>query len=173
MRGVVSLAAALALPDPFPGRDLILIITFVVIVVTVLVQGSTLAPLIRALGLHRLPHQQVSTLDEASARARMAQIQLTTIEKLSLREDQTHQHPRLVEQYTYRARASARFSEAAGELVGQKREHFNTILAAVAAGRQEILRLHRAGSIHDSILHTLEDELDLDEMTARRHLGEE
>ena len=51
MRGVVSLAAALALPDDFPGRDFILATTFAVILVTVLVQGATLAPLIRVLGL--------------------------------------------------------------------------------------------------------------------------
>ena len=51
MRGVVSLAAALALPEGFPGRDLILATTFTVILVTVLLQGATLAPLIRALNL--------------------------------------------------------------------------------------------------------------------------
>src|SRR6185369_15592044 len=47
MRGVVSLAAALALPQDFAGRDFILATTFAVILVTVLVQGSTLGPLIR------------------------------------------------------------------------------------------------------------------------------
>lgn len=57
MRGVVSLAAALALPltvhsgAPFPGRDLILFLTFVVILATLVVQGLTLAPLIRLLGI--------------------------------------------------------------------------------------------------------------------------
>src|SRR5689334_4359002 len=55
MRGIVSLAAALALPlvldsgNPFPQRDLIVFLTFVVIAVTLVVQGLTLAPLIRAL----------------------------------------------------------------------------------------------------------------------------
>ena len=42
MRGVVSLAAALALPQNFPGRDLLLFATFAVIAATVLIQGSTL-----------------------------------------------------------------------------------------------------------------------------------
>ena len=55
MRGIVSLAAALALPlaleggAPFPGRDLIIFLTFVVIAVTLVVQGLTLGPLIRVL----------------------------------------------------------------------------------------------------------------------------
>ena len=47
-----------------------------------------------------------------------------------------------------------------------------TSLAAVSAGRAEILRLHSTGSIHDSVLHTLERDLDMEEMTARRYLGE-
>ena len=57
MRGVVSLAAALALPSkladgtPFPHRDLIVFLTFCVIVVTLVLQGITLPALIRALGL--------------------------------------------------------------------------------------------------------------------------
>ncbi|HKF25421.1 MAG TPA: Na+/H+ antiporter, partial [Candidatus Acidoferrum sp.] len=57
MRGVVALAAALALPEriangqPFPYRDLIVFLTFSVILVTLVLQGLTLPPLIRALGL--------------------------------------------------------------------------------------------------------------------------
>ena len=51
MRGVVSLAAALALAEDVPGRDLIIFLTFAVILVTLVAQGLTLAPLIRALGI--------------------------------------------------------------------------------------------------------------------------
>jgi CPA1 family monovalent cation:H+ antiporter len=58
MRGVVSLAAALAIPvkagdQPFPGRDLIQFLTFWVIFATLVGQGLTLPLLIRALGLGR------------------------------------------------------------------------------------------------------------------------
>jgi CPA1 family monovalent cation:H+ antiporter len=77
-----------------------------------------------------------------------------------------------VEQYGYRARAATRFNEAAGNLIEQKREHFRVVLAAVAAGRAEILRLYHAGKIHDSVLGVLEHDLDLEEISARRHLGE-
>jgi NhaP-type Na+/H+ or K+/H+ antiporter len=72
LRGVVSLAAALSLPEEFPGRDVILAITFAVILVTVLVQGSTLAPIVRRLiktDNVRAPHH--SKLSEAQARARV------------------------------------------------------------------------------------------------------
>jgi CPA1 family monovalent cation:H+ antiporter len=171
MRGVVSLAAALALPDGFPGRDFILATTFAVIMVTVLVQGATLAPLIRVLGLSGFALEQPKTLPEAEARALMAAAQLAEVERQSAGTEEAHRHPRLVEQYGYRARAAARFSEAAGALIDQRRAHFTVVVAAVAAGRAEILRLHRAGSIHDTVLHALEQELDLEEMSARRHLG--
>jgi CPA1 family monovalent cation:H+ antiporter len=172
MRGVVSLAAALALPAEFPGRDFILATTFAVILVTVLVQGATLAPLIRALRLGGFTITQGKTLPEPEARALMAAAQLAEVEKQSIQQDQTHRHPRLVEQYGYRARAAARFSEAAGGLTDQKRAHFMVVLAAINAGRAEILRLHETGSIHESVLQALENDLDLEEMSARRHLGD-
>jgi Na+/H+ antiporter len=172
MRGVVSLAAALALPQQFPGRDFILVTTFAVILVTVLVQGSTLGLLIRWLRPAGFSIVRANTLPEDQARARMAAAQLAEVERQSRQPDNTHRHPRLVEQYGYRARATARFSESDGALIGHKREHFTVVLAAISAGRTQILHLHAAGSIHDSVLHALEHELDLEEMTARRYLGE-
>ena len=51
MRGVVSLAAALALAEDFPDRELILFLTFVVILATLVVQGLSLPFLIRWLGV--------------------------------------------------------------------------------------------------------------------------
>src|SRR5882724_7299604 len=57
MRGVIALAAAISLPEaladgqPFPQRDMIIFLTFSVILVTLVLQGLTLPPLIRALGL--------------------------------------------------------------------------------------------------------------------------
>jgi Na+/H+ antiporter len=171
MRGVVSLAAALALPEGFPGRDFILATTFAVILVTVLGQGATLAPLIRRLGLDRY-RSESTTLTEAAARARMTLAQLAVVEKASQAEDGTQRHPRLLEQYGYRSRAAARFAESAAELEEQRREHFTVLLAAIAAGRGEVLGMQRKGEIHDFVLQSLEQELDLEEMSARRLLGD-
>ena len=53
MRGVVSLAAALALPVDFPERSLIQFLTFAVIIATLVIQGLTLPVLIKALGVDR------------------------------------------------------------------------------------------------------------------------
>ncbi len=170
MRGVVSLAVALGLPDGFPGRDFILITTFAVILLTVLVQGSTLGPLIRWLRLDRFVLHGRETMTEAAARARMSAVQLAAVQARAMLPDGTARHPRLLEQYSYRARASARFSEAAGALNVDRTEHFEIVLAALDAGRAELLRLHREGQIHDQVLHALEQELDLEELSARRHL---
>src|SRR4051812_16531100 len=51
MRGIVTLAAALALPEGFPSRDLIVLVAFSVVLGTLVVQGLTLKPLLRALAL--------------------------------------------------------------------------------------------------------------------------
>jgi Na+/H+ antiporter len=172
MRGVVSLAAALALPEQFPGRDFILATTFTVILATVLVQGATLAPLILALRVGKFTLAQTATLGEAAARARMAAAQLAAIEAQSRMPDGSQRHPRLLEQYGYRARAAVHYSEAEGSLLADRTAHFSVILSAVAAGRTELLRLHRTGAIHDSVLHSLEEELDLDELRARQAIGD-
>lgn len=53
MRGLVTLATAFALPETFPQRDLIVLTAFAVVLATLVVQGLTLAPLVRLLGLDR------------------------------------------------------------------------------------------------------------------------
>ena len=170
MRGVVSLAIALALPDPFPGRDFIQAATFAVILMTVLVQGATLGPLIRLLRLESFAMPLApQTLTEAAARAAVAAAQLAAVQAGSTRPDGTQRNPRLLEQYAYRAAAAAKFSEAAGGLDGDRAEHFEAILSAVAAGRAEVLRLYQASRIHDRVLIALEQELDLEELWARQH----
>jgi len=87
MRGVVSLAAALALPmeagtgTPFPGRDLILFFTFVVILVTLVLQGLTLPPIIRWLGIH---DDGLEAKEEKSARLKANQAALARLKKLPI-----------------------------------------------------------------------------------------
>ena len=167
MRGVVSLAIALALPDNFPGRDLILVATFAVILVTVLVQGTTLAPLIRLLRLERFSlGRGGDPLSVEAARVRIAQAQLEAVQQASSSPD-GERHPRLLEQYAYRARAAERLASAVDTYAPHRTEHFGVVLDAVAAGRREALAMHRAGQIHDSVLNALEHELDLEEMNAR------
>ena len=169
MRGVVSLAAALSLPAAMPGRDFILTTTFLVILVSVLVQGMTLGPLIRAMRLERFGLETAEAMPVNVARAAVAQVQLRAVETMAQGEDGTVRHPRLLDQYGFRARAAQRFSEAAEALGEARDQHFDVVLGAVAAGRREVLSLHRAGKITDAVLTTLERELDLEELTASRY----
>ena len=167
MRGMVSLAAALALPDRFPGRDFILASAFAVILVTVLVQGTTLAPMIRVVFRDGSIPDDVVTISESEARVKITGAQLGAIEKRTLSTDGTYRHPELIAQYRLRNRVAARLAEAGRTFPPAHDEHFDTVLSAVAAGRAELIRLHRLGKIHDSVLRALEQELDFEEVNAR------
>jgi CPA1 family monovalent cation:H+ antiporter len=167
MRGVVSLAAALALPDDFPGRDIILIATFAIILVTVIVQGSTLAPLIRLLGFdgsQTAPFRQ--TLPEREVRLLVAKSQAGAARLHSAQDDGSHRHPRLVEQYEFKVGALTRSLAANGALESVRTDHYDAILSTIEAGREALLRLHRAGDIDNHVLRVIERELDAEEIRA-------
>jgi CPA1 family monovalent cation:H+ antiporter len=80
MRGVVSLAAAYALPPGFPQRTLILFLTFVVVIGTLLLQGLTLPTLIRRLGVVGREEQQ-DLIREAGAQHAAANAALLRLDE--------------------------------------------------------------------------------------------
>jgi CPA1 family monovalent cation:H+ antiporter len=86
MRGVISLAAALALPlettsgAPLPGRDLIIFLTFCVILATLVVQGLSLPAVIRALGLE---DDRIGEKEETQGRIGVAEAALERLEELA------------------------------------------------------------------------------------------
>src|SRR3954471_9265252 len=90
VRGSLALAAALSLPaqtdagHPFPGRDLIVLVVLIVIVATLLAQGMTLRPLLRALGL---TDRDLARREESQARARAAEVALERLDEVALRHD--------------------------------------------------------------------------------------
>ena len=89
-RGVISLAAAFALPleanaAPFPARDLLLFLTFVVVLATLVGQGLTLAPLLRRLGV--LPDRRKELLEEANARHAVVAAGLRRLDELTATEE--------------------------------------------------------------------------------------
>lgn len=109
-------------------------------------------------------------MSDAQARARIADAQFAAIEKASRNDDGTHRHPQLLEQCTYRKSVAARYSEEAETLSAQRIDHFATVLAAIEAGHDELLKMYLAGEIHDSVLQAIEEGLDLEEVNARRPL---
>ncbi|HEY8612199.1 MAG TPA: Na+/H+ antiporter [Roseomonas sp.] len=165
MRGVVTLAVALTLPETMPGRDLMLVTAFAVILVTVLVQGTTLGLVIRLAGL-REDERSKPPLDLLAAEAAMLRAQFAEVERIAYSPDGSILHPRLLDSYRRRAELSTEFPRSEEERDRDIAAHYNVILAAVAAGRAELVRLHRARQIDDETLHDLEHDLDLQELVA-------
>jgi Na+/H+ antiporter len=171
MRGVVSLAAALSVPIAFPGRDTILAATMALILISILVQGTTLLPLIRMLRLDSFILKRQAFLSEAAARSLVAEAALAAIQHRSRREDGQERHPRLLEQYHHRAAMAARLAASHAAFTEDRAEHFTAVLAANAAARRRLLQMHRTAQIHDAVLYSLEAELDLEEIMARQALA--
>jgi CPA1 family monovalent cation:H+ antiporter len=170
MRGVVTLAIALSLPETMPGRDLIQFSAFVVILFTVLLQGTTIGLAIRIIRPAADAHAS-TYLTEPQAWARLEAAQFEAIKPLVHAPDGSVLHPRLLEQYSYRARLTHEFQDAESFPQEARKAHYDVVLAAIAAGRAELLRMHRRGLIHDELLHVLERDLDLQEMASRHAQG--
>ncbi|MBS7812613.1 Na+/H+ antiporter [Roseococcus pinisoli] len=165
MRGVVTLAVALTLPEAMPGRDFMLVTAFAVILGTVLIQGMTLGFVIRLTGVGRV--QEVGPkLTLSQAEAAIGQVQLQVVERLAYDEEGKLIHPQLLNTYQRRAAIRANYPGREEELAPNLKAHFDVVLAAIAAGRAELVRLHRAFEIDEETLHDLERDLDLEELSA-------
>lgn len=165
VRGVVTLALALSVPEGFPGRDLILVTSFAVIVGTVLVQGTTLGHVISWARLTE-PQAERAHLSMSQAEAAMAQAQFATVQSLAYDKEGNLIHPQLLERYQRRAVAIVDYAARTDHYSPILHAHFDVVLEAVATGRRELIRLHRAGEIDDETLHELERDLDLEELSA-------
>jgi CPA1 family monovalent cation:H+ antiporter len=165
MRGVVTLAFALTLPEAMPGRDMMLVTAFAVILATVLIQGTTLGMVIRLLRPGE-DERARPTLDLVGAEALVVQAQYAGVQSHAYAADGTLLHPRLLETYRRRATLSESFKGTDSERDQDIAAHFDVILAGVAAGRAELIRLHRMDQIDDETLHDLERDLDLEEFSA-------
>jgi monovalent cation/hydrogen antiporter len=169
MRGAVSLAAALALPlttddhTPFPARDLIVFLTFSVIVVTLVGQGLTLPLVIRLL---RLEDDGSEGREEAKARIRAAEAALERLEELVaepwVREDTAE---RLRGAYRFRTdRFRARFDDGDDGAIEARSQNFQRLRRVLLdAEREAILDLRRAGVISNDVWYRVERDLDLED----------
>lgn len=165
MRGVVTLAVALSVPESMPGRDFLIVAAAVVILATVLLQGTTLGTVIRWAN-PQAPAQHAPRLSMSQAEAAVAEVQLRVVEQRAYGPDGALLHPQLLERYRLRARASVNYAGNEDEYQPRLQAHFDLILEALAAGRAELIRLHRAGEIDDRTLHELERDLDLEELAS-------
>jgi len=159
MRGIVSLATALALPvtvaggAPFPYRSEIIVIAMCVIILTLVVQGLTLAPLIRFLAF--------TPDDTHHAEARVARLEAARrgAEALDDLSREAWADTRDVEWLRGEVRDRVRLLEHhVGEPEGRRRLR----AAMLRAERRMLVRLRNEGAISDDVLLELEQELDLE-----------
>jgi monovalent cation/hydrogen antiporter len=167
MRGVISLAAALALPfqasgGQFPDRDLIIFLTFCVILATLVVQGLSLPALIRALGLE---DDRLGEKEETHGRIQVAEAALERLEELGaedwVRED-TEERVRGL--YTYRrSRFASRFDGDPDGVEERSANYQRLMVELLVAQRQRLISMRDEGSIGDEVMHRIEHDLDLEE----------
>jgi len=165
MRGVVTLAVALSVPDDFPGRDFMLVTAFAVILIPVLVQGTTLSRVIRWSRLIE-PEVERVRMTPSQAEAAMAHAQAAVVEAGAYDGEGNLVHPQLLERYKRRATIYTNYVGNETDYAPRLHAHFDLVLEAIAAGRAELIRLHRAGDIDEETLHALERVLDLEELSA-------
>ncbi|HEV8118505.1 MAG TPA: sodium:proton antiporter [Thermoanaerobaculia bacterium] len=158
MRGIVTLAAALALPDegsgaPFPFRDLIIVTAFSVVLGTLVVQGLTLKPLLRLLDLR---DDDPVGRETGAARRRALEAALTTLEG----DDSTAAE-------AVRHELTAHLASRGGESAAAEdrdSSHENLHRRALAAARRVAFDMRSRDDIGDDAFHRIEEELDWLEM---------
>ena len=168
MRGVISLAAALALPlqtapgVPFPDRDLIIFLTFCVILATLVIQGLSLPVLIRALGLE---DDRIGDKEETHGRVRIAEAALERLGELVdedwVREDTAE---RIRGLYSYRRdRFASRFEGDPSGVEERSAAYQRLMVELLVAQRLRLITMRDEGSIGDEVMHRIERDLDLEE----------
>lgn len=155
MRGIVTLAAAFALPEDFPYRDLMLLTAFTVVLGSLVIQGLTLRPLIAALPLRE---EDPLTPEVAHGRATAYRAALAEIDN-----DPSEAAELLRLEYSaLLLRAAEDGGVASNELPADPLRR-----RAIRAARQAILDLRDSEAIGDDAFHLIEEELDWAEISAR------
>ncbi|MGM1058771.1 Na+/H+ antiporter [Saccharothrix sp. Mg75] len=168
MRGVVSLAAAAALPLDLPGRDVIVFCAFVVTVGTLLAQGTTLPFVIRKLG-HRGDEARADALAEAQVQHAAAQAAVARLDEVVEDDDRTPGH--VVERLRIMAEHRG---NAAWERLGRQDDESPAASyrrlrrTMLDAERQVFVEARDEGRIDDEVLFRVLRELDLEEAAISR-----
>jgi CPA1 family monovalent cation:H+ antiporter len=153
MRGMVSLAAALALPAGFPYRDFILLTAFAVVLGTLAVQGLTLKPLMKLL---RLPDDDPVRKELKLARAKALKAALAELD--GDRSDAAEALRRELGEALDQTRKGADARDSTENALRRR---------VVAVSRAAIADLRQRGEIGDDAYRALEEEFDWLELSAR------
>jgi CPA1 family monovalent cation:H+ antiporter len=166
LRGAVSLAAALALPADFPARDQLLFVTFVVILVTLVLQGLTLPAVIRWSGVH---DDGEEAREELLARRRATEAALAHLDELEGQEwtrDDTVERMRGMYRYRVRrlnARAGEQEDGDGDDYEYRSRKYQKMVRSVLDAQRAAVVQLRNQGEISNDVMHRIERELDLED----------
>jgi CPA1 family monovalent cation:H+ antiporter len=170
MRGAVSLAAALALPlttdagAAFPQRDLIVFLTYSVILSTLVIQGLTLPMIIERLGIH---DDGSTEARENKARIKAAKAAIERIDELIgedwVRDESADRMKRL---YEFRIRRfRARFDDEDDGAIEDGSQAYQRLRREVLeAERMKVVSLRNDGHISDEIMHRIERDIDLEDV---------
>jgi CPA1 family monovalent cation:H+ antiporter len=175
MRGIVSLALALALPlalpsgAPFPSRAVVVVVSFAVILTTLVLQGLSLPFVIRAL---ELPEDTADLREEREALIRASQSALARLEEI---DDTSIIHPRLLE------RVRGPYEERLSRLTAEVREDPECKLTegesaafrrlreqALRAERVAVVGLRNQGTVSEEVLHRVQQAIDLEALQPDR-----
>lgn len=169
MRGVVALAAAIALPEvlsdgsAFPQRNLIIFLTFSVILVTLVLQGLTLPPLIRALGLAGVAETKT---EEDEARRIIASTALARVEKARSEDlpEFAVVYGDITRRYALRLSSLGQQDNDDDGLSSKQLERYRAVLREMLRVERRIaVELRNNGRINDEVFRKIEHELDLSE----------
>jgi monovalent cation/hydrogen antiporter len=157
MRGIVTLAAAFALPESFPYRDLMLLTAFAVVLGSLVIQGLTLRPLISAL---RLKDENTVASEVARARAVAYRAALDEIDGNPSEEAE-------ILRLEYRALLLRAEDDPDGGVASGELPADPLRRRAIGAARRSILRQRQSEDIGDDAFHQLEEEFDWAELSAQ------
>lgn len=169
MRGVVSLAVALALPLRFPGRDIIVFLAFCAILVSLVVQGTTLGPLIKRLGVVEEETEGPSE-EEVAVRRHITAAALSAVEARVNDPEHGDAASELVEEYKDRVEQIARLDDDGARESGRLAQELQLRLDAIDASRVSLIE--RRDDHGEEPSRAITEELDLEEEQIRRELGE-
>jgi CPA1 family monovalent cation:H+ antiporter len=168
MRGVVSLAAALALPMQFPGRDIIVFLAFCAILATLVLQGTTLGPLIRRMGVIE-PETVGPTPEQVSVRRTVTTAALSKVEERLDDPERQGAAAELLEEYRAKADQAGKESQEDGHGNDRLAGQLQLRLESIEASREQLSN-DPSDYEHEARQDILE-ELDLEEQQIRHQLG--
>ncbi|WP_435524056.1 hypothetical protein [Chryseobacterium indoltheticum] len=173
MRGVVSLAAALSIPvyispgEAFPHRNIILFVTFVIILITLVGQGLLLAPILKFLKIEDAGSELPEEKQEAIL---MKKLKETALQKLTSDFSELSESNSLVRHQIYKLENEMKLIADKAQCMGSTvdfaaamNENKDVLRQVIQAQRNELHRMKREKIFDDHVMRTIEMQLDFDE----------